>query len=123
MGAAGRHTGRRGPRHPGRLRRRRAANQRHRLNRADPRRVGVEEHPGREIKAQANLTEGRHDLARRIFHGRKGKMTRTYYNGTEDQLEALGLVLNRVALWNTATSTLTATAGRALRSVRNCGPD
>lgn len=27
----------------------------------------------REIKAQANLTEGRHDLARRIFHGRKGE--------------------------------------------------
>ncbi|WP_433662548.1 Tn3 family transposase [Nocardia sp. CA-128927] len=55
----------------------------------------------REIKAQANLTEGRHDLARRIFHGRKGEMTRTYYNGMEDQLEALGLVLNCVVLWNT----------------------
>ncbi|MGS2811046.1 Tn3 family transposase [Nocardia sp. MW-W600-9] len=55
----------------------------------------------REIKAQANLTEGRHDLARRIFHGRKGEMTRTYYEGMEDQLEALGLVLNCVVLWNT----------------------
>ncbi|UGT67857.1 transposase [Nocardia gipuzkoensis] len=38
---------------------------------------------------------------RRIFHGRKGEMTRTYYNGMEDQLEALGLVLNCVVLWNT----------------------
>lgn len=28
-------------------------------------------------------------------------MTRTYYNGMEDQLEALGLVLNCVVLWNT----------------------
>lgn len=55
----------------------------------------------REIKAQADLTEGRHDLARRIFHGRRGEMTRTYYNGMEDQLEALGLVLNCVVLWNT----------------------
>ncbi|NKY60933.1 Tn3 family transposase [Nocardia flavorosea] len=55
----------------------------------------------REIKAQANLTEGRHDLARRIFHGRKGEMTRVYYEGMEDQLSALGLVLNCVVLWNT----------------------
>lgn len=55
----------------------------------------------REIKAQANLTEGRHDLARRIFHGRKGEMTRTYYEGMEDQLSALGLVLDCVVLWNT----------------------
>ncbi|WP_433521346.1 Tn3 family transposase [Nocardia pseudovaccinii] len=50
----------------------------------------------REIKAQSNLTEGRHDLARRIFHGRKGEMTRVYYEGMEDQLSALGLVLNCV---------------------------
>ncbi|MFQ6329849.1 Tn3 family transposase [Nocardia sp. CWNU-33] len=55
----------------------------------------------REIKAQAHLTEGRHDLARRIFHGRKGEMTRAYYEGMEDQLSALGLVLNCVVLWNT----------------------
>ncbi len=55
----------------------------------------------REIKAQADLTEGRHDLARRIFHGRKGEMTRTYYEGMEDRLSALGLVLNCVVLWNT----------------------
>jgi TnpA family transposase len=55
----------------------------------------------REIKAQANLTEGRHDLTRRIFHGRKGEMTRTYYEGMEDQLSALGLVMNCVVLWNT----------------------
>ncbi|MGF6884312.1 TnpA family transposase [Nocardia sp. GAS34] len=31
------------------------------------------------------LTEGRHDLARRIFHGCKGEMTRTYYEGMEDR--------------------------------------
>ncbi|WP_369028348.1 Tn3 family transposase, partial [Nocardia farcinica] len=55
----------------------------------------------REIKAQANLQEGRHDLARRIFHGRKGEVFRAYYAGMEDQLDALGLVLNCVVLWNT----------------------
>ncbi|WP_328821054.1 Tn3 family transposase [Nocardia sp. CY41] len=37
----------------------------------------------REIKAQAILTEGRHDPARRICHGRRGQMTRTYYEGME----------------------------------------
>ncbi|WP_245546992.1 Tn3 family transposase [Nocardia brevicatena] len=55
----------------------------------------------REGKAQSNLTEGRHDLARRIFHGRKGEITRAYLDGMEDQLSALGLVLNCVVLWNT----------------------
>ncbi len=55
----------------------------------------------REIKSQANLTEGRHDLARRVFHGKKGEVTKVYYDGMEDQLSALGLVLNCVVLWNT----------------------
>ncbi|MEU4344003.1 Tn3 family transposase [Nocardia sp. NPDC023852] len=36
----------------------------------------------RKGKAQANLGEGRHDLARRIYYGKKGEMTRTYYEGT-----------------------------------------
>lgn len=44
----------------------------------------------REIKAQTNLTEGRHDLGRKIFHGRKGEMYRQYFDGMEDQLSALG---------------------------------
>ncbi len=54
----------------------------------------------REGKLQANLGEGRHDLARRIYR-KKGEMTRTYYEGVEDQLSALGLVLNCAVLWNT----------------------
>jgi TnpA family transposase len=29
-----------------------------------------------------------------VFHGRKGEVTRAYYDGMEDQLSALGLVLN-----------------------------
>jgi Tn3 transposase DDE domain len=58
----------------------------------------------REGKAQANLVEGRHDLARRIYHGKKGEMVRTYYEGMEDQLSSLGLVLNCTVLWNTIYS-------------------
>jgi Tn3 transposase DDE domain len=55
----------------------------------------------REGKRQSNLTEGRHDLARNIYHGKKGEMHQAYYEGMEDQLSALGLVLNCVVLWNT----------------------
>jgi TnpA family transposase len=55
----------------------------------------------RETKAMRNLNEGRHDLARHIFHGRKGELHRAYRDGQEDQLGALGLVINCVTLWNT----------------------
>ena len=55
----------------------------------------------REIKSQTNLTEGRHDLARRVFHGKKGEVTKAYHDGMEDQLSAMGLVLNCIVLWNT----------------------
>lgn len=69
----------------------------------------------REGKTQANLVEGRHDLARTIYHGRKGEMTRAYYEGMEDQLSALGLVLNCVVVWNTVY------ANRALAALRTDG--
>jgi TnpA family transposase len=52
----------------------------------------------RQIKSQANLTEGRHDLARRVFHGKMGEVIKAYYDGMEDQLSALGLVLNCIVL-------------------------
>ena len=55
----------------------------------------------REIKAIRNLQEGRHDLARTAFHGRKGELRHGYRDGMEDQLGALGLVLNAITLWNT----------------------
>jgi TnpA family transposase len=67
----------------------------------------------REIKAQANLTEGRHDLARQVFHGPKGELARAYYDGMEDQLSALGLVLNCVVLWNSVYLDRAITARRA----------
>lgn len=55
----------------------------------------------RAIKGMRNLQEGRHSVAERIFHGRKGRVYQRYYEGMEDQLGALGLVLNCVVLWNT----------------------
>ena len=55
----------------------------------------------RQIKAQANLQEGRHDLARRLFHGDRGELRQRYREGMEDQLGALGLVLNIIVLFNT----------------------
>jgi len=62
----------------------------------------VDEAPYRaQIKGIRNLQEGRHDLARHVFHGRRGDLRRGYHEGMEDQLGALGLVLNCITLWNT----------------------
>jgi TnpA family transposase len=55
----------------------------------------------RDIKAIRNLQEGRHDLARTMFHGHKGELRHGYREGMEDQLGALGLILNTITLWNT----------------------
>lgn len=41
------------------------------------------------------------ELARHVFHGRRGELHRAYHEGMEDQLGALGLVLNCITLWNT----------------------
>jgi hypothetical protein len=55
----------------------------------------------RDIKRIRNLQESRHSLARHVFHGHKGELHRAYTDGMEDQLSALGLVLNCITLWNT----------------------
>ncbi len=47
------------------------------------------------------MQESRHRLARKIFHGQRGELRQAYREGQEDQLGALGLVLNAVVLWNT----------------------
>jgi hypothetical protein len=36
-----------------------------------------------------------------IFHGKRGELRQRYREGQEDQLGALGLVVNAVILWNT----------------------
>ena len=55
----------------------------------------------REIKFLRNLQESRHALARHTFHGRRGELHQAYQEGMEDQLGALGLVVNALTLWNT----------------------
>jgi TnpA family transposase len=55
----------------------------------------------RRILTQLNRGEGRHSLARVIFHGHRGELRQRYREGQEDQLGALGLVLNMIVLWNT----------------------
>jgi len=55
----------------------------------------------RRILIQLNRGESRHQLARAIFYGRRGEIRQRYREGQEDQLGALGLVLNMVVLWNT----------------------
>lgn len=55
----------------------------------------------RDIKGMRNLQEGRHALAGKTFHGKKGEPYQRYHEGMEDQLGALGLILNCIVLWNT----------------------
>jgi TnpA family transposase len=73
----------------------------------------------RPILAQLNRGESRHALAREVFHGRRGELRQPYHQGQEEQLTALGLVVNCIALYNTiytqrALDHLTAT-GHAIR--------
>jgi len=36
-----------------------------------------------------------------VFHGKRGELRQHYREGQEDQLGALGLVVNIIVLWNT----------------------
>ena len=66
----------------------------------------------RSINTQLTVQESRHRLARAIFHGRRGQIYQRYREGQEDQLGALGLVLNAVVLWNTRYTDAAVTALR-----------
>jgi TnpA family transposase len=55
----------------------------------------------RETLVQLNFGEGRHALARDVFHGKRGELHQHYREGQEDQLSALGLVVNMIVYWNT----------------------
>jgi TnpA family transposase len=55
----------------------------------------------RRVGTQKNRQEARHSLARRIFHGQKGELRQRYREGQEDQLSALGFLVNVCVLWNT----------------------
>ena len=50
---------------------------------------------------QLNHGESRHGMAREVFHGRRGDLYQRYREGQEEQLGALGLVVNALVLWNT----------------------
>lgn len=53
------------------------------------------------MNRQLTVQESRHALARKICHGDRGQIREAYREGQEDQLAALGLVLDAVVLWNT----------------------
>jgi hypothetical protein len=55
----------------------------------------------RHCLTQLNRHEGRNGLARRVFHGQSGELRQRYREGQEDQLGALGLVVNALVLWTT----------------------
>lgn len=65
--------------------------------------VRLADEPGyrRQIKVRANLQEGPHALARKISHGWAGQLHQRYQGGMEDQIGALGLVLNALVPFNT----------------------
>ena len=69
----------------------------------------------RRILTQLNRGESRHSLARALFHGQKGELRQRYREGQEDQLGALGLVVNVLGLWNTRYTDL------ALAQLRRAG--
>ncbi|GAA5075548.1 hypothetical protein GCM10023259_078170 [Thermocatellispora tengchongensis] len=54
----------------------------------------------RSLGKQLSVQESRHRLARKICHGNSGRIRQAYREGQEDQLAALGLVVNAVVLWN-----------------------
>ncbi|MFH0928111.1 MAG: Tn3 family transposase [bacterium] len=55
----------------------------------------------RNTLAQLNRGESRHNLARMVFYAKRGELRQRYREGQEDQLSALGLVVNAIVLWNT----------------------
>ena len=55
----------------------------------------------RRTLTQLNRGEDRHKLGRAVFHGKRGELRQRYREGQEDQLGALGLVVNIIVLWNT----------------------
>jgi hypothetical protein len=40
-------------------------------------------------------------LSRAVFHGKWGELRQRYRQGQEDQLSALGLIVNVIVFWNT----------------------
>jgi TnpA family transposase len=69
----------------------------------------------RRVLTRLNHGEERHRLARELFYGKRGELRQSYREGQENQLGALGLVLNVLGLWNTWY------LDQALRHLRSSG--
>ncbi len=54
----------------------------------------------RRILTQLNRGESRHSVARAVFYGKRGELHQRYREGQEDQLGALGLMVNAIVVWN-----------------------
>ena len=67
----------------------------------------------RRILTQLNRGESRHAVARAIFHGQRGELRQRYREGQEDQLGALGLVVNAVVLWSMPCDVIMPTTSQA----------
>jgi TnpA family transposase len=55
----------------------------------------------RHVLNQLNRGEGRGRISRKVFHGQRRELRQRYREGQEDQLGALGLVVNALILWTT----------------------
>lgn len=75
----------------------RIAKTEHLLRVVDP----VDDTYRRQMNRQLTVQESRHKLARDVCHGKRGTIHQAYRDGMEDQIGALGLVLNAVVLWTT----------------------
>jgi TnpA family transposase len=40
-------------------------------------------------------------LSRAVYHGKRGELRQRYRQGQENQLGAIGLIVNVIVLWNT----------------------
>lgn len=64
------------------------------------------------MNRRLTVQESRHNLARDVCHGKRGRIQQAYRDGMEDQFGSLGLVLYAVVLWTT----------RYIDAVASCGP-
>jgi TnpA family transposase len=75
----------------------RIAKTEHLLRVVDP----VDDTYRRQMNRQLTVQESPHKLARDVCHGKRGTIHQAYWDGMEDQLGSLGLVLNAIVLWTT----------------------
>lgn len=98
----------------------RIAKTEHLLRVVDP----VDDTYRRQMNRQLTVQESRHKLARDVCHGKRGTIHQAYRDGMEDQLGALGLVLNAIVLWTTRyiDAAVASSEPRDTRSARTTSP-